>query len=183
MGKKEVICMENEKVQYEIKPATMGDIPQIVELLKTEPNAVIPLTDDQAIDRMDQGLLYVAKKGPKVIGVQGAKVWEESGVPELGSAVVAEEYRGNGINTAMKKVLIPIIIELIPDKPIMVFTEPASKSRGILEKLGFAKLPMEEVPEEFFTICPKEELGCYDITNKLSKPCSCGCIVYFYEKK
>ena len=174
--------MEKERLVYSIRPTRGEDIPTVVELLQSEPDAVIPLTEEQLMERIENGLSFVAiNQAGEIIGHQGAMVWEQSGIPEIGSAVVLEECRGNGISTELKKIVIGKVQELFPDKPIMVFTEAASKSRGIVQKLNFEVVSMDSLPMEIFNACPKSEEGCYAKT-KSNSP-DCGCIVFMLKPK
>ncbi|MDP3724202.1 MAG: hypothetical protein Q8R11_01055, partial [bacterium] len=97
----------------------------------------------------------------------------ESGWFEVRAAVVQQEFRGRGINTQMKTGMIERIRKDYPNAIIIGFTEAASQSRGILRKLGFTYISLDETPLEFFTICP---LNCVKKTGV-----DCGCQVFLLQ--
>lgn len=169
-----------EQFKYSIQPTTPADISAVIGLLNTEPTRVVPLTEKDMEDRIQNGMTYVAKNSSgKVIGHQGAKVWHPSGVIELGSAVVAEDHRGKGISTQIKLQFIPLLQEEHPEAPIMCFLEKESMAEGVLRNLGFEQKPVSSAPLESFVICPKTETRCYNMTKV--EPPPCGCRVFVLE--
>jgi len=169
--------MGKEGCNYSIESLKAVDIPVVVDLLKTESQAVVPLTPEEVAERADNGLFYVAKNlEGEVIVTQGVTIWPESGLPEVGSAVVKKKCRGQGIGTELKKVVIGVVQEKFPGQPIIGFTEEASQSRGILKGLGFKVASMVGQPVELFSACPKDEAGCFNKT-KVDPP-ACGCIIF-----
>jgi len=174
--------MSKETISITIQPTATEDIPDALGLINSVPEAVLPLTEQQLQQRIDAGLSYVAKNEEgTIVGHQSAIVWEQSGIPEIGSAVVAEECRGNGISTRLKTTVIKRVQSLYPDKPIVAFTEAASKSRGIVQRLNFEPVSMDSIPEEFFGVCPKSEDRCYGKTK--SSPPDCGCVIFMLKPK
>lgn len=154
-----------------IEGATDLDAEEILELIKKAPDALIDVELDEIKDWIQKGQSLVAKSpAGHVIGHQGMAYWENSGVVEIRSAYVDPEYRGKGINTKMKRMMIEKAKLLYPGASIIGFTEAASKSRGILTKLGFQEIPLEKAWEELFTICPAI---CFKKTGQ-----DCGCKIY-----
>lgn len=145
----------SERQKVSIEKATLTDVVPILGLIALAPDALLTVTAEEIQSWIEAGHSLVAKDGAgEVIGHQGLAYWPESGVTELRSAYVDPKYRGMGINTLMKQQMMEISHQLHSDAPITAFTESASKSRGILAKLGFVDLPLGEVPGELFSICP-----------------------------
>lgn len=162
---------EGEKPTIRIEKATKADIPKIVQMSLQESVAVLPLDANTVSDWIDKGHSFVAKTDTgHVVGHQAASLWEVSKWIEVRGAVVEEPFRGQGINTQMKKGMIETLREEDPEVVICGFTESGSMSRGILQKLDFQPIPMDDVPEEFFDICPA---NCVKKTG-----IDCGCKVY-----
>lgn len=159
------------KAQFIIEPTRKEEIPVVLELIKSAPDALLDVSEKEVENWIESGHSIVAKTADgKVIGHQGAVKWKESGWVEVRAALVKPEHRGKGTNTDMKKRIIKKIRSDNPDATISAFTEKASKSRGILQKLGFQEISLEQTPEEFFSICP-------DICVKKTGV-DCGCKVY-----
>lgn len=162
---------QESKTQISIEPTKKEDIPAVLELVKSSPDALLTVDEPEVEAWVDQGHSFVAKTiDGQVIGHQAAMIWPQSGWVEVRAAVVKPEYRGMGINTEMKKM---IVKKLKSDKleiTIVGFTEAASKSRGILQKMGFTEIPLEQTPDEFFSICPAT---CVKKTG-----IDCGCKVF-----
>lgn len=157
-----------------ITQPTLNQVGEISGLLKGE-EALIEINEADITSSIDKKLCLVAidSIANKTIGYQAIGVWEEMKLIELRSAKVNDEYRGQGINTMMKKISIKIAQTQFPGWPLVGFTESASKSRGILTKLGFEELPLERVKEEYnnlSSICPDQ---CY-----IKNGHPCGCKVY-----
>lgn len=143
------------KSQFSIGLARQEDIPNIIDLVKSVPEALIQVDEKIVGEWINKGYSLVAKSyDGRVIGHQGAGFWPKSGWIELRSAIVNPEYRGMGINTKMKKMLMGKIISEYPRATIVGFLEKASMSGGIFEKLGFKQISLDETPDEFFSICP-----------------------------
>ncbi len=158
-----------------IEPTKEEDIPTIVEMIASEKEALVPVDGEELGVWVREGRSFVARdnKG-RIIGHQAIAVWAESGWIELRSAFVLPECRGSGTNTAMKRLVLSQVFQSTPNATMVGFTEPASKSRGILKKLNFQLIPLDTVPDEFFRICPA---SCY---KKTGQPC--GCEVYILRK-
>lgn len=153
------------------------DIQGIIEMAKQIPEAAETLIgfEKDLPGWISQRHSLVAKtENGQIIGHQACDRWPISQWFELRTAMVLPEHRGVGLNTRMKLQMITMIKSIFNDAIFVGFTEPASKSRGILEKNRFTVLPMPEVPEEFFTVC--ENPGCWKKTGK-----DCGCRVYILK--
>lgn len=159
---------------FVIVPTQREDIPDVLSLIQSVPDALVSVKEIEIESWIDKGFSLVAKdKKGSIIGHQSAYVWPESGWVEVRSAIVKPEFRGRGINTEMKKMMIARIRNQNPDAVIIGFTEAASKSRGILQKLGFVDYSLADMPEEFFTICPE---NCVKKTGV-----DCGCKVFMLK--
>lgn len=173
----EKFTVELEKKTVRILPSRSKDVGTIVSMVNSVPDALLKLTEEELNNWIHDGKSLVAITWfgfGKIVGHQGVSVWPNSGYFELRSAVVLPEYRGGGINTRMKLTAIKHIKNNFTDATFVGFTEAASKSRGILERIGFKDLSLDETPEEFFSICP---VTCY---RKTGRPC--GCKVYILNK-
>lgn len=159
------------KTQFIIEPTRKEEIPAVLELIKSSPDALLDISEKEVRNWIEQGHSIVAKTvDGEVIGHQGAAAWKQSGWVEVRAALVKPEHRGKGTNTKMKKIMIEKIRSDEPNATISALTEKASKSRGILQKLGFLEISLEQTPEEFFSICPAT---CVKKTGV-----DCGCKVY-----
>lgn len=174
--------MNERPSDYHFESTKKEEIPVVIELLQTEKKAVVIPTPQELEERIDQGLSIVAKdESGTIVGHQGAMIWKQSGIPEIGSAVVLPEHRRKGLSTWMKKQIIKKLQDEDPNTDITSFTGAESESRGILQKLGFEILPMKDVPSEFFSICSKDKLSCYDKIKQ--DPPACKCIVFILKSK
>jgi N-acetylglutamate synthase-like GNAT family acetyltransferase len=160
--------------EINIGQATMGDADKILALIGKAPDALLTVSQEQIHGWIENGQSIVAKNAMgQVIGHQGMAYWEEANLVELRSAYVDPEARGMGINTKMKLWMIENAVDKYPGAKIIGFTEAASKSRGILQKLGFDEYPLHEAPEELFSICPPL---CFKNTGQ-----DCGCKIYVLD--
>lgn len=165
---------ENSGLFYSM--STWQDAEQIVGLIARVPEALIPVTLEEIIDWIDNGQSMVGKNQQgEIVAHQGMEYWKDINVVEIRSAFVEPSYRGQGINTQMKLEMIEMAKRQYPDAQIVGFTEAASKSRGVLQKLGFEEVPMDQVPEPMFKPCPDI---CF---KKTGKPC--GCKVYVLQEE
>lgn len=162
---------QEQKSQITIELTRKEEIPDVLLLVKSAPDALLNVDEHDVEAWIDQGYSFVAKTiDGQIIGHQAAMIWPKSGWIEVRAAVVKPEYRGIGINTEMKKIMVE---KLKSDKlgvTIVGFTEAASKSRGILQRMGFTEIPLEQTPDEFFSVCPET---CVKKTGT-----DCGCKVF-----
>ncbi len=158
----------------DIKPATLEDAGKILSLIKSAPDALIDVSFEEICGWIQNDQSIVAKNAfGKVIGHQGMAYWQAANLVELRSAFVDPDARGVGLNTKMKIWMINMATEKFPGAKIIGFTESASKSRGILQKLGFWEFPLNEAPDELFSICPA---ACFKKTGE-----ECGCKIYVMD--
>lgn len=165
---------KNNKFEGEIKIelAQTQDIPKILQLLLLAPDALLSVSKEELAVWIDTGLSFVAKtKTGEIIGHQAASRWPKSGWVEVRAAVVIPEHRGKGLNTKMKQILMEAIRSKCGDATLVGFTEAASKSRGILTKLGYQEIPLDNTPDEFFSVCPD------NCVKKTGIPCGCKVFV------
>lgn len=176
--------MSKERIEYKIRPTTEMDIPSISSfmerVLHVDPKAALaiePVSIETLQGWIERGHSIVATlpDSEQIIGHQAVDLWPQSGWYEVRTALVDPAFRGHGINTDMKKFIIKGISDGNSDVTISAFTHPESKSKGILAKLDFDELPMDEVPEEFFSIC--DQARCVKATKV-----DCGCKVYVLKK-
>ena len=117
----------------------------------------------------------------KVVAFQGLGLWPTLGLCELRSARTHPDFQGMGINMTMKK----LMIYLAGQKygwPFVGFTERASGSRGILNKLGFKELSMGQVPSRLGDCCPPvNEFKGGDDQCFIRCQGDCGCQVYILK--
>lgn len=159
------------KTQFIIEPTKKGEIPAVLALIKSAPDALLDVSEKEVESWIDQGHSIVAKtESGDIVGHQGAEIWKQSGWVEVRAAFVKPEHRGQGVNTQMKKIMIEKIKSGKPNATIFAFTEKASKSRGILQNLDFQEISLEQTPEECFLVCPAT---CVNKTG-----IDCGCKVY-----
>jgi len=159
------------KKEVAIREATSEDVQDILNLIALSPDALLSVTIAELQSWIDQGMSLVAISDEgEIIGHQAASQWPESHWVEMRAAVVKPEFRGQGINTLMKRKMTEIIASLIGNSTLVGFTEAASKSRGILQKQGYGEIALPDTPDEFFSVCPA---NCYRKTGE-----DCGCKVY-----
>ncbi|MFH2019587.1 MAG: GNAT family N-acetyltransferase [bacterium] len=152
------------------------DVETILSLIMEAPDALLAVSQPEILGWIATGQSMVAKNlEGEIVGHQGMEYWEKANLVEIRSAYVMPEYRGRGLNTAMKKQMIKRAKEKYPEAMIVGFTESASKSRGVLQRLGFEEIPFEEVPEDLFSVCPDT---CVKKTG-----IDCGCKVYVLKKE
>lgn len=173
MTAEEITLQHNE---FLIRPSRVSDAQKILEMLEKAPDALLTVSLPQILEWIGNGWSFVAtNEGGEPVAHQGMHYWgDEVGVVEVRSAYVVPEYRKHGLNTKMKELVLQVSGEQHPGSKLIGFTEAASTSRGVLGKLGFEPISMEEVPEELFSICPP------DICDRGG---TCGCIVYEKLKK
>lgn len=168
--------MTKELGQIKVELSNATQVESILQLIAAAPDALLAVTQDEIIDWIVKGQSMVGiNEAGEIIAHQGMAYWEQSQVVEIRSAYVAPEYRGKGLNTLMKHEMIGMAKAKYPGARIAGFTEAASKSRGVLQKLGFAEVSLEEVPEEMFGPCPAV------CVKKTGVPC--GCKVYFLPEE
>jgi len=167
---------QGPNTQINIELTKKEDIPDVLDLIKSSPDALLSVDEREMETWIEQGNSFVAKTvDGQTIGHQAAVVWPQSGWVEVRAAVVIPEFRGKGINTEMKKKIVQEIKTNNPEITIVGFTEAASKSRGILQKMGFTEISLLETPEEFFSVCPD---NCIKKTGV-----DCGCKVFLLPPK
>jgi len=160
-----------EILEIKIRPSESKDVEVILGLIAQAPDALLTVTPAEIQSWIALGHSLVAEdSNGKVLGHQGLGHWQQSNLAELRAAYVDPSARGKGINTLMKKEMIKRAKEMYPDSAIIGFTEAASKSRGILTKLGFIDLSLDAAPQELFSICPA---NCYKKTG-----IDCGCKIF-----
>ena len=163
------------------KPSVQN-IDQILGLLNGEA-ALVPVQASEIVQTTLADLNFIAcdSQNGAVIGYQSIGLWDKLQLLELRSAKVLPEYRGKGLNTVMKKVAISVGMQKFPGWKFIGFTEAESKSRGILHKLGFQEVSLQEAVAQWYelsSICPS---ACFIKTGH-----ACGCKVYIlnpYEAK
>jgi len=155
-----------------IRKSELSDIDSILGLIAQASDALLTVSYTEITGWINSGHSIVAVDDEgNVVGHQGLGKWPVSGALELRAAYMDPSLRGKGINTLMKEEMMQLGKHHYPGAPFVGFTEAASKSRGILLKLGFTELPMEQVPEEMFSVCPE---NCFKKTGL-----DCGCKVFF----
>jgi N-acetylglutamate synthase-like GNAT family acetyltransferase len=135
------------------------DIPQVQALLRSSPDAVLPVSERELSAWIVKGFSMVgvfthSRDGAeKVVAHQAVDVWPESGWAEFRSALVHEAYRGLNINFNMKNMMLEMLRSEHPEIPtVAVLKNGVSNGVGILTELGFAKAEQGQVPAEFFSI-------------------------------
>lgn len=155
----------------------MSDVERIFGLIALAPDALLAVSIGEIQGWIESGHSLVAKnEAGEVIGHQGLAYWPGCQMTELRAAYVDPAYRGSGVNTLMKKEMIKRSWEKYPNCPIVGFTEAASKSRGILTRLGFEEVPLDQVPDDFFSICPDT------CVKKTEVDCGCKVFILLREK-
>ncbi len=153
------------RLNTHIAPATEKDVSKIIDIINKEAKlsgAVLPVNETEVTSWIKNGLSFVVKTtAGEIIGHHSAYIWPESKWIELRAAIVAPEYRGNGINKELKKSVMDAILKKYPNATIVSVKNKASNGRTLLEELGFKKIPQSEAPKELFEIGPKNEE--YDI--------------------
>lgn len=158
-----------------IRDSEQGDVEAILGLIAQAPDALLTVTPVEIQSWIAAGHSLVAEdSGGKIVGHQGLGYWSASRLRELRAAYVGPEFRGKGLNTLMKAEMILRSESIYPGTDIIGFTEAASKSRHILERMGFEELPLAQVPSELFGICPE---NCC-----MRNGFPCGCKVYIMRK-
>lgn len=163
-----------------IVPSSLADVDKIQLLIKSAPDALLVVSNEEIEKwiKNDQSIVAKNQVG-KIVGHQGMMVWETENPKgpfiELRSAFVDPCYRGQGLNTKMKETMIEKALEKYPEAVMVGVTESASQSRGILQKMGFNEVPLDEAFEDVFSICPD---NCYKKTGV-----DCGCKIYYLYPK
>lgn len=154
-----------------IRTSELSDVEAILGLIAQAPDALLTVTPAEIQSWITLGHSLVAEDySGKVVGHQGLGYWEHSNLTELRAAYVDPSVRGKGVNTLMKQEMLTRVMQKYPGSSVIGFTEAASKSRGILSKLGFLELPLDSAPDELFSICPE---NCYKKTGV-----NCGCKIF-----
>ncbi len=164
--------------EFVIRPSTDGDADSILEMLSKAPDALLTVALPEILKWINNGWSFVAtNENGGIVGHQGMHYWGDNvggtGVVEIRSAYVDPMYRKNGLNTQMKNLVLKVAKNQYPQAKIIGFTEAASGSRHVLQRLGFEPMDFPQVPEELYSICPP------DICDRGG---SCGCIVYELKK-
>lgn len=169
------------KENIQIQPSTKEDYAAVNKLLAKASDAVLPVGQEEFFGWVIAGDSLVAKTTDgTIIGHQAIAVWEVSQWSEVRSAFVEEGFRGQGINSQMKGMLINKRQEEMPESPICLLAELKSTSPSLAVKGGFVKVPLGDIPEEFFSACPTDMKDvCFKITQK--DPSSCECRAFVLE--
>ncbi len=157
-----------------IQPATPEDVPEVINMVNSKPDALVPVKEDQILSWIDKGHSLVGKtKSGLLVAHQALTVWKESGYLEGRSAIVKPAFRGMGIGTLMKHAIDALAEVKYSGQPIISFTEAGSEIRGIVQKMGYKEIPLVEAHPEFFAICPE---NCV-----LKTGIDCGCKIYLKQ--
>jgi N-acetylglutamate synthase-like GNAT family acetyltransferase len=146
------MAMQDSSVKVTIKLAGTANVGQILKLIAGEAKASGAVTriGKAELDKwISNGLSYVAIHDGQVIGHEGANVWPQSRFVELRSAVVNKEYRGRGIGEKLNGRLMLKLHSKYGGWHAIAFVNSAARSRGMLERAGFAATPAGALPESY----------------------------------
>lgn len=109
----------------------------------------------------------------EIIAHQRFKLWPSITLAELRTAFVRPDYRGIGLNSFMKRIILNLIHLQHPRWEALGYCQPLSMSKNILSKLGFDEVSLDFVKGQWPIMdldCPKSD--CY-----LKNGYACGCQV------
>lgn len=142
-----------------IRPARVGDVPQISALINgyAAQGMMLPKTDAQLYNNVRD--FVVADAGGKIVGCAGLKVtWHD--LAEIISLAVAPEYQGLGLGTAL---CMPLIEEARVLGIPTVFA--LTYQIRFFSRLGFQIVPKPTLSQKVWqdcVVCPKQD--CCDET-------------------
>ena len=142
-----------------VRPARVGDVPQMAELINyyAAQGLMLPKTEAQLYNNVRD--FVVADAGGSIVGCAGLKVtWHD--LAEIISLAVAPPYQGRGLG---RQLVLPLIEEARLLGIPTVFT--LTYQIGFFAKLGFLVVPKHSLSQKVWqdcVFCPKQD--CCDET-------------------
>jgi N-acetylglutamate synthase-like GNAT family acetyltransferase len=143
--------MTNKKTQTQIRPAGFQDAPAIFEIIKRNPEALVPRPIGDIIQNIDRFL--VAEADGKIAGIVSWQILPEIGrghspTVEIQSLAVEEPYRRQGIGHALVSRAIEHVRVLLPAQIIALTFTPE-----FFANLGFKETPKENLMHKIYMGC------------------------------
>lgn len=118
-----------------------------------------------------RSVIAQVKQSRALIAHQRYELWPDLQLAELRTAFVRPDFRGQGLNTFMKRLLINEVIQRNPDWRLLGYCYPESKSKNIFQRFGFVPVDLTEVKDTWPSLvsdCSTDQ--CF---LKNEYPCNC----------
>lgn len=153
-----------EKAEYTIRSAGFADTTTIFNLIRANPQELVPRSMSDIIQNTDRFL--VAEADGNVVGTVSWGILPEIGraahpTVEIKSLAVEAAYRGVGIGRALVEAVIERIKPMHPEQIIVLTFAP-----DFFRKFGFQEIPKERIMHKLYTGC----LNCAKYDNPLTCP-------------
>lgn len=159
--------------QWCVEAAVADDHAAIQALARVEP-AIMRLADATLAGWIASGRSLIVRDpdGRAVIGHFALDVLPGGSCVKLRTAVVAPQFRGRGVNAALRAALLALARDRHPGALVVSQTRRGAMSRGLARRFGGRELAFDEVPPAAFN-CPP---GCA----RRGAP-ACGCVFFAYD--
>lgn len=169
-----LLLAERERTErWCVEVAAADDHAAIQALARAEP-AIMLLADATLAGWIASGSSLVVRDpgGGAVIGHFALDVPAGGRCVKLRTAVVAPEFRGRGVNAALRAALLALARDRHPGALVVSQTRRGAMSRGLARRFGGRELAPDEVPAAAFN-CPP---GC-----ARRGASACGCVFFAYD--
>lgn len=162
------------KDSIEIRYTHPHEFNAVLDLVRGAEGIVQPEPDrlHRAI-KAGRSVIAQVKQSGALIAHQRYELWTELKLAELRTAFVRPDFRGQGLNTFMKRLLINEVIQRYPDWRLLGYCYPESKSKHIFERFGFVNVDLMEVKNTW----PSLVSDCNTDQCFLKNESPCGCWV------
>ncbi len=147
-------------MEIKIRLGRNSEIGEIVRLIDREhelSGAVMKVSSDIVRKWIKLKRSVVAVYDGKIVGHEALDVWPESGWAELRSAVVLEDFRGQGIAYKMTRRLLDDFLSKNHEAIFVAIKNRTERGNKLLLEMGFKEIGLDEVPPELFTIRSNSE--------------------------
>lgn len=157
-----------------IRMARTGEFSEILAMLNDSGGIVRPYPEMLKLAIEERRSMVAVHRGTEeIIAHQRYEKWDDLRMTELRTAFVKPLYRGRGLNTMMKQLIVSEIFDVFPGWSILGFCKPSSLSKNIFLRVGFEPLSLEVVREKWSELSRECRTNdCY-LVNKHG----CGCAV------
>ena len=156
---------------YHIRNAGFRDVTAIYNLIKDNPNELVPRSMNDIAQNTDR--FFIAESAGRIAGIISWSILPEIGKAEhpsveIKSLAVDKHYRGGGLGKALVLAAIERIRLLQPEQIIVLTFTPE-----FFGKLGFKAVPKETLMHKLYT-------GCLNCT-KYDSPFTCPEVAMIME--